>query len=290
MPRPTCPTPPFTRGLAPADLELLADHLVGAHEPGQDGPAGPALIRARPTPDGIDLALCPLPAGTHPADVLVGHVVPPRWNAAGLVASAVARGLSEEPAEARRVTVALLLGRDGSLAHRSVADEGHDVVPRHDAPEGRLVDLLHRALGLPTPPCGASPRRLWEALWLDAVVAGAARGDDRGLAPELADALATTSAPEGRGGWSHLRHLASSPTADHRGTDAALAAALGPLIDADAAAWMDDGSFARWVLGALPPIDDLLEAVDALLPAERANAVRVALGASLGLPHGHRAR
>ncbi len=41
---------------------------------------------------------------------------------------------------------------------------------------------------------------------------------------------------------------------------------------------MDDGCFARWVLAALPAVDDLLDAVDALLPAGRARAVRRAVG------------
>jgi hypothetical protein len=32
------------------------------------------------------------------------------------------------------------------------------------------------------------------------------------------------------------------------------------------AAWMDDGMFARWLLGAFPPMPDLLATCDDLLP------------------------
>lgn len=285
MSHPTCHRTSSPRALGRVDLDHLVDHLVGAHVRPLGEPPAPALVRARPTPDGIDLALAPLPVGTHPAEVLVGHRVPGRWWAAGLVAPATAHPLTPADGPSRPMTIALLLGRDGHLAHRGTG-AGSDALPHDEAPEGRLVDLLHRALGMATPPPAEPPRQLWEALWLDGVVAQVARGEPGALAPEMADALAATSSPEGTGGWGHLRQLAARPAAAETPTDVALAGALAPLIDPEGAAWMDDGCFARWVLGGLPSTDELLDAIDVLLPPARARAVRSALGLVVDAPPG----
>ncbi len=284
MSRPTCSRPPSTRPLTALDLEGLAEHLVGGHGPATEAPVGPALVRARAVEDGVDLALAPLPAGLHPADALLGHIVPRRWSAAGVVAPATAHDLTTAPEPApstgahRPITVALLVGRDGTTASvaRTVAE--HNPLPLGAAPTGRLVDLLLRALRRPTAPPRLSTRSLWEALWLDAVVADAARADGSAtLAPALAHALTTTSTPEGQAGWEHLRRLAAAPETAAGPIDAALAAALDPLIDPSHATWMDDGCFARWTLGTLPAREDLLSAVDALLPPAAARAVHEAL-------------
>lgn len=276
MPHPTCSRP--TPRLSAADLEVVADHVVGAHARPGDAPMAPALVRARATADGFDLALCPLPAGVHPADALLGDVVPHRWAAAGVVAPATARSLDRLDDPGRPLTVAVLVGRDGAVATRTRVPDGGEALDLDEAPVGRLVDLLQRALQRPTPPPEVSTWCLWEAIWLDAVVADVAGGEGPGsVTPELADALAGSSDPDGPAGWDHLRRLAAAPHGAV-GHDVALAAALSPLIDPEVAAWMDDGCFSRWVLGALPPREELLDAVDALLPPPRAEAVRRALG------------
>ncbi len=276
MPQPTCSRPP-TGPLTAVDLDLVADHLVGTHARPGEHPIGPALVRARPTPDGVDLALCPLPAGLHPADALLGEVVPGRWAAAGVVASATARHLDEPAGAGRPLTVAVVVGRDGGVATRTRTADGVEALDLDEAPVGRLMDLLLRALQRPTPPPEGSTWCLWEAIWLDAVVAEAAGGEAPGsVTPELADALAAAG-PAGPAGWDQLRRLAAAPEPPP-GPDVALAAALYPLIDPHVADWMDDGCFSRWVLGALPRLEELLDAVDALLPPPRADAVRRALG------------
>lgn len=274
MPHPTCSRPPAA--LAPDELDHLVDHLLGRHLPHAAPIPVPALVRARPTPDGVDLALRPLPEGVHPVDLLLGHVVPRRWAAAGLVAPAAARPV--DGAEGPHLVVAVLVGRDGTVAHRGCDHTGADVLPADAPPTGRLVDLLRRALGLPTAPPGVAPGALWEAVWLDAVVAAAAAGGTPTLGPDLADALSATTAPGDHRGWDHLRGLASGRRAPAGATDAALATALRDLVEPADAAWMDDGCFSRWVLGALPDPAQLLDAVDALLPPGRAEAVRRALG------------
>ncbi|WCO66075.1 hypothetical protein PO878_16365 [Iamia majanohamensis] len=278
MPHPTCSRPPAA--LAPDELDRLVDHLLGAHPSGPT--PSPALVRARPTPDGVDLALRPLPDGVHPADLLLGHVVPRRWAAAGVVAPATARPV--DGGDGCRLVVAVLVGRDGTVAHCGRDHRGADVLPSDPPPTGRLVDLLLRALGLATPPPAAPTGALWEAVWLDAVVAAAATGGTPGLGPDLADALAATTAPGDHRGWDHLRGLASGARPATGTTDTALAAVLGDLVDPADAAWMDDGCFSRWVLGALPDPAQLLDAVDALLPPGRAEAVRRAVGRDGGGP------
>jgi hypothetical protein len=48
-------------------------------------------------------------------------------------------------------------------------------------------------------------------------------------------------------------------------------------VDPELAAWLDDGAFARWSLGAYPELDDLRLAVAELLPLSVALAVEVVL-------------
>lgn len=285
MPHPPCPHTPTQGALAASDLERLAEHLVGGHDTAagdaEASPDGAALVRARRHPAGIDLALRPLPAHVHPADALLGHVVPGLWSVAGIIAPATARTLDggSGAMAPRAISVSVLIGRNGTVA--TCARDRHEgrTLALDEVPTGRLVDLLQRALGRPTPPPDAGPCQLWQALWLDAVVAGAAGAEHGGaLAPELAAALSDTASPEGPAGWAHLRGLACAPDAAAGRTDAALATALTTLVEPAHAAWMDDGCFARWVLSALPSPEDLLDAVDALLPPARARAVRHALG------------
>jgi hypothetical protein len=50
-----------------------------------------------------------------------------------------------------------------------------------------------------------------------------------------------------------------------------------PAVDADVAAWLDDGAFARWVLGWWPELRDLRDALTALLAPSALSVVDDAL-------------
>jgi hypothetical protein len=89
---------------------------------------------------------------------------------------------------------------------------------------------------------------------------------DAGLAAELPDNLpAFGNAFRRAWPWSELR-------ARHQaGVDA------GFDLEPEHAAWMDDGMFARWVLGLHPPIDELLDIVDQRSSSEISRRVRSTL-------------
>src|SRR4029450_67903 len=48
-------------------------------------------------------------------------------------------------------------------------------------------------------------------------------------------------------------------------------------LEPDGAAWMDDGMFARWLLGTFPAVEDLAAELDLLLPERVARMVRATL-------------
>jgi hypothetical protein len=166
-------------------------------------------------------------------------------------------------------------------------------------PMGRIDDALRRALGLPTAAPPGTTHLLWATQWLDAIVeqvaaAVATRPRRPGAAARLPALVglhpavaaydldpATLDLPElvARGhrlaadrDWSQLRRACTAGLWRH------------PSVDAEVAAWLDDGSFARWVLGDWPDLDDLVEAVDVLLHPCDAADIACALDAWGVLP------
>ncbi len=307
MPRPPCsPRPPAPTPVVPSTvLDDLARHLALSHLDADHA----TLVRARPDTTGVDLALCALPPGTHPADALVGHTVPRRWAASGVVAAGRARHLDRPDDPGAPVSVAVLVGRDGHVAHhmapgpdrddagparRGSSDAAPDVRPGaplpdlDEAPLGRLPDLLHRTLGLPTDPPTGPAAVWWRALWLDAVVAAAATDPRRTpdpatpltdvLPPDLVEALVADPVLCGPDGWARLHDLASRAAPSGDPGEAAVRRAVAPYADPTMAAWMDVGCFARWLCAALPAIDDLLHLAAALVPSETLAALRHAAG------------
>ena len=122
--------------------------------------------------------------------------------------------------------------------------------------DGRVVDACRRVLGLPTPPAPGSPQVWATVVWVDAVLAAT-------LAADLGEPP----------GW---HALAALDPLDHAGDRAGLtwslvraSCAAGlvvvPGVDAELAAWMDDGMFAREATAALPPLFDMLHDLRDLL-------------------------
>lgn len=251
-------------------LDQIARHVAEAHH----GATHAALVRARPGPTGAEVGLCPLPEGVHPAEALLGRLVPPAWAASGVVAPARARSLDGPDPTGTATTVAILVGRDGHVT--SHATDVDRIEAGGEAPVGRLPDLLRRSLGLPTAAPGMPVAEWWRACWLDSVVAAVARRP--GLVPHPDHPLTSTLPPVlvqalvarpelcTDAGWALVRRLAAAPDPPAEPGPAAVRATVAPFVTPAEAAWFDDGSFARWLLGSLPSVDELLGLAAALVP------------------------
>ena len=245
--------------------------LVSLEEPDDDG--SPAV------------AFRALEAGEHPLDHLLGFVAPPSWLALGLVcygwASPPAGGRrpSEHP-ERRRVRVVTLLDRSGDERSTATLDDGTVV----DEPgSGTVADALRRCLGLPTPAPPVGSDELFAAMWLTSIAVS-----DRRLswveAVQLHPAMQVLRAGGHRPQVEELvscgRALARSmPWGELRLRAAAGVRDGGIGVSADLAAWMDDGMFARWVLGGLPPFTPLLRRCARVLAPEVLRRLRRTLRA-----------
>ena len=270
-----------------ASLHLLADHLTEALAAGDIEPC--LLHVATPDVDGFDLGVAPL-EGRHPTDALLGQTAPDHWHAVGIATHGWAYHVAERGNPDRRrhrVHVVTLLARSGEHVHRTHADD-EDVrdLLASELPSGEQVDLLRRVLGLPTdaPPCDAAT--YWSIEWLSALVGA----DDP--VPTLAEAIAAhpvaTLLRHGTAigdadlvdvvtafhrvmSWSRMRELAS---ADRFSV---------PELTAEDAAWLDDGSFARFVLNRCPPLELLRARLGAHLAPDVADDVLHLLD-DLGVP------
>lgn len=296
-----------TPTIAPADLERLgtvllrslALHhrdpavLVHVRVPDDERPHG----RLRPD-DEVDLAIAPLEPGAHPLDAIVGMVAPHEWAAFGVVCLGTVRGAADTALVDTRVRTVQLVERSGAWTTGfAPADDDEPLATASglagpDVPTGMVDDAIRRALGLPTPGPDADTTELFATQWLDrlveeaAVVEPAARGGcteswaiSRHPAVEALGLRRCTERQlvvDGRRlstwrDWPHLRRLCAAGAWSH------------PHLHADDAAWLDDGSFARWAPAGWPDLTDLLEVATALLPPATSALVRRTLAAwSLG--------
>ncbi len=237
--------------------------------------------------------------GAHPLEVLLGFRAPLHWRVLGVSCPGRSHQLDEHgrrtgvPPEGDPVTVTLLVDRTGPAA--SVVRSGGQVRPMPGRTDGVVADCCRRALGLPTAPPPASTLELWTLAWLDRLVDAAGRADAAtalrswaqvaelhpavgpltgttiGLAGPAALARAALALAE-RWPWARLRD------------DAGVVEAPGHPPSPPVAAWMDDGMWARWLLSRLPATEDLLAAVDALLPARLAKDVAAVADAAWRRP------
>lgn len=276
--------------VCPDDLYLssLLDHLD--RRPGEDGwDDDPALIRVESDPQspGDFVVRTRDLEGLSPSAALLGYSAPPACVALGVVAGGWASSLDGDRADRRRVRVVVLLTRDGRTVGRTRVDGGATVDQAPDA--GLVPDLLRRALGLPTPPPQHPVDELHALWWLEAVLAEGDRNGrtigvrtvralhpaarllahDGGIPPRTA--LGEIAAAYARiVSWSMLRRRAI----DHD--------ELAGLLTREEAAWFDEGSFARWLLGTAPPLEVLVARADRCVSPGAAKVIRETL-AHLGL-------
>ena len=197
----------------------------------------------------------------HPALALLGTVAPDEWDTIGASQLGWVRPLRAEGSDAggsaaspagaerdtarRRVRVTTLMSRRAGLA-TVVRHEGSDETEEMpDGAVGRIPDVFSRCLGLPTPPPDVPVEGFFAAVWLAAIRQRAeasprplswseverlhpAHRDDRPLP------VAVVQQAKGIG-WDGVRWQTIEG-------QWALAG-----VDAELAAWFDDGSFARWI-------------------------------------------
>ena len=235
--------------------------------------------------DRVDFAFRVLGAGEHPLDHLLGFVAPESWSAIGLVCHGWAsppssEGRPSEHPERRRVRVVTLLDRSGDERATATLDDGTVV----DEPgSGTVSDALRRCLGLPTPAPPVGSGELFAAMWLTSVAAAGRRltwteavmlhpamqvlraGGHR---PQIEELVSCGRSLARAMPWGELRQRAASGVRDG-----------GIGVAADLAAWMDDGMFARWVLGGLPPFTPLLRRCSTVLAPEVLRRLRRTLRA-----------
>lgn len=247
-----------------AGLHLLAEHLCSALA---DGDLEPSILRVELTDDGFELGTLPLD-GAHPADLLLGHRAAPGVHAFGVASTGRAFGLDHRDDADRPATpiaMVTILSRTDEFAS---AVSGLDDVPSPPGrPEGQLIDLLARVLDVPTPPPPASASAFWGADWLAALarhpvpttfdqalarhpamqlLAGQHRQDDRRDVIAAFHRVCT---------WTRLRSIAATKGWEGAG------------LSASDAAWLDDGSFARLLLGRCAPLPSLRAAALDPMPA-----------------------
>ncbi|NLV56060.1 MAG: hypothetical protein GXY13_10655 [Acidimicrobiales bacterium] len=232
MPRPHRSRPRrhgATDPLRAADLGPLARSIVD-DPPAPDDELANAVIRAARDGDQVELGVLPVPTHIHPGRVLLGQVAPPEWQVVGVSAPAVIHGSgTDEPGQ-----FVALADRAGGL-HFEMSGVALGGLAPDAVIEGTIVDVLHRVLGLPTPPPRRGPLLAW-SLW----------AADEPHLPCLSDLLPHADAAEPEA-WGALRAWLAAP-GDHDDPDARQAHAdLVDLVDPDAVDWHDDGSLARWV-------------------------------------------
>ena len=216
----------------------------------------------------VALGLKPIDRGVHPFDVLAGFTAPTSWTAFGIRATGQAHHLDDPGTPPARTAVTFLLDRHGQEA--SVLRVGDAVEELTGPATGTIPDLCRRVLELPTPAAPASTALLWACTWLDRLL-------ERWGEPRHRRALTTT--------WGRIAelHPAVHPAGDPDVAALADPAALitvarahaaactweqlrrapeplalpGGSLPPDVARWMDDGFFARWTIGAYPPVTTL---------------------------------
>lgn len=279
---------PSAPGLTEADrLDRLVTLLDAAcSSGGWFQPHRLVMVESDPAdPTALLLGQRVLAAGDHPLDHLLGFTAPPDWLGLGVICfgwtAAAPTGdnhdsfcdpPSPHPAPSvvgggcgrRRVRVVTLLERTGNQASTAALDDG---AVSDEPAEGTVSDALHRCLGLPTPAPPASTAEFFAVLWLQGLLS-APRGIAWADAAAQHPAFAWLGALGRRPGCDDLitAGRAIAETLDWPTLRASVAAqAEVTLVAPHLAAWMDDGMFARWVLGRHPALPALLDALEVTL-------------------------
>ncbi len=281
-----------------AELRRLAEALA-ATEPNE-----PLLVRLCCSNGRLEIGLVPIaeidPLACHPSEFLLGFEAPAAWWGIGLVATGRIHSEAGAPRQHDPVPVVVcqLAARNGDVAHAVRSRNGEPGVEMTmtgaGRPRGRVPDLLQRSLGRPIVTDGRGPGHWIEQLWLDTLVADAARDPGRLSWPAAAAkhpagaalraagrgrvldpaTLQAATREHDRAGWRKL--VSASP--------AVVAARLG-FPDPDCTGWqllewVGADVIGMWLLAELPAASDLATALDDLVAPALARQVRSALTAT----------
>jgi len=227
---------------------------------------------------------------------LLGWRVPDECWAVGLVGGGTRIPLDvsatvdhQEPEH--RIRLCCLVGRDGTVATLLRNPDG--LVAASGDAEGRVMDALRRALGLPTPPPESGTADLLATLWIDTLLEVADSGVhlEWPAAASLHPAMRILATQGHDIGLEHITMIARVATAAWSWENLRVQARdddlLHHLVPAKLAGWMDEGMFARWILSDLPPLAALSAlAAGALHPLvwREVEAVITATGAGVTDP------
>jgi len=211
----------------------------------------------------VSLGFKSLDPGIHPFGVLAGFTAPEEWSAFGIRVRGRARHLDQPNAAPIPTAMTFLVDREGAEASLLRLD-GEVSEPPGPA-VGTIPDLCRRVLGLPTAPAPASTNLLWTCVWLDRLLDTWGQPHRRRAltsgwgqmavlhpaihAPSPADVVAFAN-PASLVTVARS-HAAATSWDQLRRSPLPMALPEGPL-ERDVALWMDDGFFARWVVGAFP--------------------------------------
>lgn len=193
--------------------------------------------------------------------------------------------LPDRPQRPDTVTILVGVARDGGTISRVWSSDGAVLCGNVGEPcEGLLVDCARRAFRHDTPPPPPTTAQLHAAIWLDRVLAATLAQGAKALSwpevaalhPASADTIAMTPAAIATaserlaqaGAWGALRRAA----ARHEKPELPVSPA--------AAAWMDDGLFARWCLAVLLEPSAAATELEAVLAPGVADAMREVLRGS----------
>lgn len=245
-------------------LESLADSFCEVIAKGGDG----FLVHLVAASDGHDVGVKPL-EGAHPSDLLIGSVAPEHWWALGVAVGGWVRPLGPDGSvgeRAGRAANVVVVTRAGDIVSRVRAD-GRTLT---DPPSyGVTLDALQRALGLPSAPPLVTSGHYFSAMWLESVIAVSADRPRRGQRlrwpevcrlhpitmvldneePQPARMEMAAMLIERACDWERLRWLVVEGAWPER-----------TLTPTDAA-WFDEGSFSRWVMGNRESLPGLLDDV-----------------------------
>ncbi len=249
-------------------------------------PAQVIRLRAR-----REAGLRALPEGGHPVEHLTGLEAPSDWWGVGLATTGTAHHLDSDAGTTRasgqrRVALVVLVARRGASASAvGFGSEPPQVEADPDGrePQGHLLDGCRRVLGLATEPPPGGTEHLAARQWLDAVMAAATRAGPTlrwsqvaalhphvgGSGPiEVPQLVALGHRLGPAVGWDRLRAAVAAGPDQGPGS-----------VRPRQAAWMDDGMFARALLGGYPDPEELVAHLAALVTEPALAGVRAALSA-----------
>ena len=158
--------------LTSSQLRCVTDLLADAARTPDRDPTETTVLGIALRDTGLDLVY--RPTREHPAEDLLGFRAPPNWEAVVLIMSGALVG-----SRAGDVVVTHALQRTGT-SYTRIDDINSAATTTVDSPAvGRVADVLHRSLGLPTPPAPISEAQVLSVLGLDRLVC-AGSGPTRG--------------------------------------------------------------------------------------------------------------